>query len=66
MGGFVRNQFNAYENGIASVKQLLDWINISNQHWIFLQVKMEAQQIELYDLLGKNPENRKYMETMQQ
>ena len=33
---FVRNQFNAYEGGIASVKQLLTSINISNQHWIFL------------------------------
>ena len=27
---------------------------------------MEAQRIELYDSLRKNPENRKYMETVRQ
>ena len=39
----VRNQFNGYEEGFASVKQLLTPINISDQHWIFLRVKMEAK-----------------------
>ena len=61
---FVRNQFNEYEEGLASVKQLLTPINISDQHWIFLRVKMEAKRIELYDSMGKNPENKGYMETM--
>ena len=61
---FVRNQFNGYEKGLASVKQLLTPINISDHYWIFLRVKMEAKRIELYDSMGKNPENKGYMETM--
>ena len=46
--------------------QSLAPINISDQHWIFLRVKMGAKRIEMYDSLGKNPENKKYMETMRQ
>ena len=37
VGAFVRNQFNAYEHGIASLKQLLAPINISDQHWNFCE-----------------------------
>lgn len=63
---FVRRQFDRYENGINSLKQLFTPINILNTHWIFLRVEFESKRIELYDSNGKNPENRRYMENMRQ
>ena len=63
---FVRRQFDCYENGINSLKQLFTPINILNTHWIFLRVVFESKRIELYDSNGKNHENRRYMENMRQ
>ena len=43
-------------------------INVSNTHWLFLRVDLNAQVIEVYDSIGgsPNPRNNKYMWAMRQ
>ena len=64
----VQHWSNGIAGGLFGLKHLFVPVNISNTHWIFLQVDFDSKMIvELYDSMGgPNPRNQKYILALRQ
>ncbi len=62
--GEVRRWHTNVDCGLFNLRELYVPINKDNSHWLLLRVALESKTISIWDSLGWDPSNRKYLRHM--